>query len=316
MSKTEKIILLVALCMLPVGILLAILGLRFGGKATWGLDLNNMKYYENTNMQEKTVSLDAFDSIVLDVSSADIMIKTGDSYSLTYRTPEDREPEVKQSGSEVRIKQNIDNRLVFTFFSNIEGERFILTVPKDSKEYQLTVDATSGDIVVDKVAVSGRITLSSGDVALRDFDGGRLNLQGTSGDLEVDGVNMNTLYVKTSSGDMSVQNGTIGDLSLAATSGDINLGKVTSDTFTFDLSSGDVDLIDSKISQIRGAVTSGDVDMRLLGNEKDYDYDLSVTSGDIEINGDEKDEHYIRDEGCANKITVSTTSGDIDIRLN
>ncbi|MCR5268028.1 MAG: DUF4097 domain-containing protein [Lachnospiraceae bacterium] len=312
MSKTAKIILIVALAMLPVGIVLAVLGLRFGGRSGFGLDVANMNYVDRTNMIEETVDLEEFDSLRMEITSADVIFTTGDSCRVHYLVQADRKPEITQSGSSLTITQPLKSSF-FMGFGYQESDRFEITVPAGNPDVQLAIVATSGDIMISKVGVSGEIKLTSGDIELRDFDGDALNIGSTSGSVNVSGVNLNALTLKSQSGDSLIENGKIGNLSIERTSGEVVCNGLEAEEIYAKSTSGDVDLYDVKADRIECRLTSGEVNLVLNGSEEEYDFDLSATSGDIEINGSEKEDNYVKEAGGDRKVTAKATSGDINI---
>lgn len=315
-NKAGKIILITAAIMLPVGILIAAMGLRLGGKSAWGYDLGQMKYIDTGAVSENTMELKEFDSLSVNVSSADVFIKTGDSYGFSYRVEEGRDPEVEQNGSELRIRQPKKISGMIGFGMNMTGDRYEITVPENSREIGLEFSASSGELTIERVPVTGKCKVSSGEVSLSGFDSKGLTIEATSGGISCAGVNADSLYVEASSGEITVRDGAFRELQVKATSGDISISNATADAVISGVSSGTVVMDRLEAKTVNSELTSGDITMDLIGNEADYDFDLSVTSGDISVNGADMGGRYNRDTGSAKKITVDATSGDIEIRLN
>lgn len=315
-NKAGKIILITAAIMLPVGILIAAMGLRLGGKSAWGYDLRNMKYMETGKASENTMELKEFDTLTVDITSADVYLTTGNSYSFSYRVQEGREPEVDQTGSELRIRQPVVVSAFVGFNMGVTGDRYDITVPEDCKEIELKFSGSSGELTVERVAVTGTCKVLSGEVSLSGFDSKGLEIDAASGDIVVAGVNADSLRVKASSGEITVRDGAFQDLQVEASSGDISVSNVKTDSFTSDVSSGTVNVNRVEAQTVNSELTSGDITLDLIGNAEDYDFDINVTSGEISVNGADAGDRYVNEAGKAKKIKVEATSGDIEIRLN
>ncbi len=314
MSKTERIILIVALAMLPVGIIIAVLGFRFGGKASWSVNLADNKVNSSAAIVEDTVDLEEFDSLTVDISSMDMNIVTGDSYQLHYRAMEGNEPVVGRKGGELSISQpERFNFMMFNFDS--QNEYYELTVPKGTKIYPLNFKASSGDTRIEGVPVSGMIKLTSGELYVGGFDTTDLNMELSSGEVHFDKINLNNMDVKMTSGEFYLNDSAMKRLSLEASSGDYRISNVKADEITGILTSGDIEMSDVEAAKIDARMSSGEITMDLIGKADDYDYSISLTSGDIEINGEDIEHKYVKDTGNDKKIAVKATSGDVEINF-
>ena len=314
MSKAEKIILIVALAMLPVGIAVAILGFRFAGTKGWALDLKTMQYADTSEIVEKTIDLDEFDDLEVRMDSTDMTVTTGDSYQIYYRLPKNREPELTQQGKKLTIKHPEQmNFMVFDF--DTDNEYIELTVPANDKKYNVDFRASSGDYTIDKVAVEGLIKLTSGELRLRDFDARDLNVEISSGDVYLDGVNLDQLSAKQTSGTCHFNDAKITDLSLEASSGDYVLSNIRTDSISCTMTSGEITMQDVEVNRLEGKMTSGKFEMNLIGDAKDYDYNITMTSGDFELNGTDYEKQYRVENGNAKKIAIKATSGDIELNF-
>lgn len=314
MSKAEKIILIVALAMLPVGIAVAILGFRFAGTKGWAVDLNTMQYADTSEIVEKTIDLEEFDDLEVRMDSTDMTVTTGDSYKIYYRLPKNREPELTQQGKKLTIKHPEQmNFMAFDFDS--EDEYIELTVPANDKKYNVDFRASSGDYTIDKVAVEGLIKLTSGELRLCDFDAKDLKVEISSGDVYLDKVNLDTLGAKQTSGTCRFKDAKITDLSLEASSGDYVLSNVRTDSISCTMTSGEITMQDVEVNRLDGKMTSGKFEMNLIGDAKDYDFNINMTSGDLELNGMDLEHQYRVENGNEKKIAIKATSGDIELNF-
>lgn len=314
MSKAGKIILIVAGSMLGLGIILTAIALFFGAKKGFAMDVANMQYADADNMIEETVDLDEFDSLEMVVTSADVIFTKGDAYRVHYKVLETRKPEIKQNGKSLSIKQE-DYSSFFMNFGYSESDFYEITVPESAKDCKIDLMATSGDFTIDGINVSGSIVRTSGDLLLHDCDGGDLEVKATSGEMNFTNVNLNSLKTKTSSGDMRLENVTVKSLSVEKTSGLLYGSNVKAEEIYTKATSGDTEMHDLTADRIDCKVTSGEMILDMAGNADDYDFDLKVTSGDIVINGNEKENDFLKETGSDKKIKVDATSGDIGISI-
>ena len=296
MNKAVKIILTVSLGILFVGILSVILGIKFGGKAGWGFDLATMKYSDQTETVENTVDLDDFDSLDIEVSSMDVMIKHGDSYRLEYKAEEGREPVIEQKGGKLKITQPSGGS--FKIGINLAGidEHYTIVVPDGADVIKLDARLSSGDLATDHVNISGKIHASSGDILLSDVEGDELDVSASSGEIGCDKIK-----VKEAKFDVS--------------SGDIKINRIFADEVKCETSSGDIAINDSETKDLYCKASSGEIEVALNGSEADYSYELKATSGDIKVNGVEVEDKYEKDNGKDSKITLRSTSGDIKLDI-
>ncbi|MBR6451954.1 MAG: DUF4097 family beta strand repeat protein [Lachnospiraceae bacterium] len=314
MSKVEKILLITFAALIPVGLILVVLGLKFGGTKGWSVNVDEMKYTDNGTMVEKTLDLDEFDKISAKIASADMTVQTGDSYQLYYKVREGREPIVNVSGK----KLTIDKPKQITFFSfdfNTESDKYVLTVPAGNKEYAVDLTTSSGEINVDKVAMAGNLQMSSGDITLHDFDSTGLEIKASSGDLIMENVNPENLNITISSGAVKGSGITAKTVSATASSGDMVFEDLKAGEANFKISSGEIVVNNGTLEVVNGKMTSGDITLNLSGKRDDYDFDLSATSGEMTIDGEEFEKSYLKEAGKKNKITMKATSGDVDVNF-
>lgn len=298
MNKTVKIVLIIAVILIPVGIITAGLGVLFGGKTGWSMSSGEGGTVVMSDIVEGSEDLDEFDTLDLKVASMDVNIIRGDSYKLSYRTEKGFEPEFSVENGTLSVTQPSK---VFTFFSfdfDREGSTYTITVPEDNTGIDIEAVSSSGDIMVDRIKAYGKIITSSGDVLLNDLEGSELSVTTSSGEISSDKLKEKEITIVTSSGD-------------------VQMLRTETDDISGRTSSGEIEIYDSVIKNADFKASSGDIKLELNGNKDDYSYEVSVSSGDISINGDEFDgKKYSGNEGKDNIIRVETSSGDVEISVN
>ncbi|MCR5672990.1 MAG: DUF4097 domain-containing protein [Lachnospiraceae bacterium] len=296
MNKAVKIILTVSLGILVIGILAVILGIRFGGSTNWGVDFGTMKYTDHSSVVEKTIELKDFDYLTVDVSSMDILLKTGDSYKIEYKAEEGREPVIEESNGKLKITQSPQSFRFFGININSLDEYYTITVPEGAGQIDINAKTSSGDIMTDHVNISGKLHASSGDILVSNSEGKELDLSASSGEIKCDSVKADKVEIDVSSGE-------------------IELLRVFADDLKCETSSGDININETEVSDFDAHASSGEVTACLIGDEDDFSYELKASSGDIKLNGQKIEDKYEKDNGTDNKIKIKTSSGDIDITV-
>lgn len=298
MNKISKIILGVVLACLVIGGALTAIGLTSGKTSNFHVTLAGGKFStDEAETVEGSVDLEAFDELKVSISSLSFEVIEGDSYRLEYKVPKCYVPEVKQSGKELSIKQPTIKGIHFGWngLSTDTMEYYHLIVPKTDDTVKCNITLTSGEFDNDILNLEGIIKLTSGDVTMKDISySGDLLL--TSGDVKLENITGKSLRIEKTSGNTDVKDCSFEEIDVDSTSGNTEFEKLTADNITFEL-------------------TSGELDMELTGDEKDYNYDLSCTSGEISVNGSSKEHKYKDDNGSTKNIKGSCTSGDVDIEF-
>lgn len=191
------------------------------------------------------------------------------------------------------------------------------------------------------------ITTIDGDVELRDgvLEAGTLTLKTTSGDVELEDLNARRVEVTTTSGDVSLTDCACGELALRSTSGDLEGKNITAAvlarTDSGDISltgdihalkavsaSGDLEL-DTRVfpEALELATKSGDCSARFPDNEGfllrfstvsgelDSDFPLAREAGARQSRIGHAGEAAYRDGGDGRVFSMSSVSGDIELRV-
>ncbi|MCR5355945.1 MAG: DUF4097 domain-containing protein [Lachnospiraceae bacterium] len=295
MNRTGKIILLIAVCMIPIGAFLVAVGIHFGGKTSWSIGLGKGVTPTSQEVVSGEVDLKDFDSLKVDVASIDVNIQEGDSYRIEYTVREGMEPKITESSGKLTVKQPDSVGMGFNFGFDTQPNVYNITVPKGSS-IDIDAESASGEITIRDIDISGKVEASSGDITISGSEGKELSVETSSGKISCDSVEVKSADFK-------------------ASSGEINLSGITADEVKCNTSSGDVELKDSKVSDVEMEASSGEIEIELDGDEDDYSYDISASSGDIKVNGQTAEKRFEKDGGKG-KISVKTSSGDIKVTVD
>lgn len=232
----------------------------------------------------------------------------------------------KVEGKRLRVELRRGNS---NGWGNFKSKGFIsLTGPENMK---LQVNNSSGPMFISNVK-SDKIDLSisSGRIEARQLSSDRINLTASSGKLEIEGINGHLIgKISSGRGNISKVNG---DVSVEASSGSYHISEVDG-TVNGSLSSGSITL--EEIGEL-GSLTvssgrikaahaglgentrfngsSGSFVVQTDSNLDDYNFDLSSSSGGLEV-GDTKTRKNLNINNRSN-ITVSgsISSGRISIQ--
>ena len=181
---------------------------------------------------------------------------------------------------------------------------------EDVSAGEVTVNSTSGDISVEHLTATAlSVSTTNGEVSVdlpEELMLERAELRTTSGDVEAR-LNTQRCKAQSMSGDVSLE-GRIREAEVGSVSGDIEL-RADLEQVNVKSVSGDVDVTcdSEELREIKAQSTSGDVDVRLPGGIRSICLNTKTLSGDVNYS-------VGLDPNARVRVTVTTVSGDIDVR--
>lgn len=181
---------------------------------------------------------------------------------------------------------------------------------EDVSAGEVTLNSTSGDISVEGVeATALTASTTNGEVNVdlpEELMLERAELRTTSGDVEAR-LNAQRCKAQSMSGDVSLE-GRIREAEVGSVSGDVNL-RADVEQVNVKSVSGDVDVTcdSEELREVTAQSTSGDVDVRLPTGVRCICLNTKTLSGDVNYS-------VALDPNAPVRVTVSTVSGDIDVR--
>ena len=269
MSKMIKILSIIILTILVV-VLIAVFVLLLNNKINLNISKSTLIYDENIT--------ESFNNIQVSTNSLDIeLVKSKDlKASVKIYDRKDNELSVKVEDNTLKIKNDRHTSWCFLCFGESKA---IISLPE--KEYDLVVNATSGDIESQVNLNNATIVTTSGDIDFTKVN--ELVLTVTSGDIEINEVN---------------------NITITSTSGDVEIGKINN-SLNIETTSGDIDIDNLTImkdSNIK--VKSGDVTINKTADN--IYYNATATSGDVKITNNNRHADY--------ELKIDTKSGDILVK--
>lgn len=201
----------------------------------------------------------------------------------------------------------------------------VLSFPADWTAKSVEVGATSGDISLRGLQLSGALSVSttSGDVLLTDCRCDDLDAGATSGSIDLQGCVCNKLTLGSTSGGLRAENCRCDKLEAGSTSGSVSV-RSEAESITLSSTSGSVrcEAVPAGC-RVRIHTTSGEVKLQLNDTSDGQHISVDTTSGDVYLDvpgamdldydtasGDMSGRLESGGSGCP-KVEIDTTSGDL-----
>ncbi|MCR5846885.1 MAG: DUF4097 domain-containing protein [Lachnospiraceae bacterium] len=351
MKKFIMVVLIINTSLLLLGGALLGLGLCFGGKPNFSFNLSGKEMVEQVYVDED-FPVEDYSSMKIDVQMAKIYIEKGDENRIEYHIMEELVPEVKVEDNTLYVIQPEKNIIPINFINFNSDEPYIkIYVTEDQ---YADIKTSSGGIVINNVNIDGIIESLSGGLSINGSEADSIDIKVSSGKTYLENVKYNTIKANQSSGKFVIINceaGTINTKCLSGgaefenvsadsiesevTSGGIHCTNVVAKSADLEATSGSVTLQGSEIIDLTGGsnsggfkaedtkidkanlkVSSGGIRLDLIGDVNDYDFELKVSSGSVNINDEKKGDDYTLENGKDKKIKAKTSSGSINININ
>ena len=236
-----------------------------------------------------TQTLEAFDSIEIDVLAADIRVITGDEWAVSYHFS-DKEP-IKCL--EVRAgKLNIETSFDPTEYFDRSNDWFVtVTIPEGTELKDIELETISGNVEADGFTCrSIKLETASGTVNAENITARNMELKSISSKVNANAISVSDLEASTISDDLTLS-GDFGELDVNSASGKIDItGSISAE--------GEIETVSS--------------DITLTVNQP-----ISLQAGSAEsitINGEKVGNSIRTNDGVP--VKVGSISGKIDIQIN
>ena len=256
-NSVSKIILIVALCLVGVGVAVFGIGVALGGKPSFAVNYDNHTTSTSASFNEAQEQVSAFKSLKIDVSAADVTVAYGDDYGISYGFYDDQELKMEAQDDTFVVTSKNENGFFGVDFLWEESQYVKITVPQDTKLEDVYIHTSAGDIQLSEVTCkkldakssagditltdnrieSGKITSSAGDIKFTDLDTDDLEIHASAGNAEgslTEPLDTYNLDLKTSAGEIQVDHKEHGNKYTTTADGN--------KTLKVKLSAGDVDL--------------------------------------------------------------------------
>lgn len=196
----------------------------------------------------------AFDQLNLDASTADVVIKRGNKYQVTYYGMAGQIPKAKLNGNRMTVKQQGNLKILFNVVDYQNKDLIVITIPKGH-------------------ALTGNIRVASGDLNISNVDLTDAMLNIDSGDVNYDHVSLSGGKTTLYDGDFRGQQLTVkGHYSIVNHEGDNTVTNTQVDGYHLDTDDGENNLNgQDKGDQTLNMNESASNVLRLINFEGDND---------------------------------------------
>lgn len=292
----------------------------------------------------KKTNIPPISSIEITTRIADIELVKADDYyiEINYLYWED-EPQYKMTDKKLTFSD--DKSMPNSYSINFDPKNIVrVYIPEDAQFDKIYLDSSSGNIELEGfkadnlkakssygnikleacAATEANLKLSSGNSSITDFQTGELDYSNSYGNAKFKNINtgesklsadisFDKLNISMSSGNAEFKNVFIKSLEISNSYGNIDCDGITADRFKAKLSSGNLNIDEADIRELDIDNSYGYVNLKLLGKESDYSYDLDTSYGKIKVNNISYDDRLLKDNDAAGSISADLSSGDISI---
>lgn len=276
MKKSVKIALVVAACLVGVGILVLLAAaacIKFNfGIAFSHVGAGQTRTHESSN---------DFENVVIDVVESDVRVlrSSNGEFQVVCKESDRVYHEVYVEDGILCVTRT-DTRRWFERFGFYEMS--VIVYLPDECYGSIEASSNSGDVCVGEGLAfsSAQIKSTSGDVSFGAKTDGSVSLKTTSGEIEMRGCDVGTLVIESTSGSAEASRVNVGDRAeIKTTSGNVGLSDVTAAELFAKSNSGEVELKNVIVSQnLEIKTTSGDIDME---DSDAYSLYIESTSGHV-----------------------------------
>lgn len=293
-------------------ILVIIFGSIILGVGLIALFIGIYKKQYKVEYKTNTIELSSeFENIKVNIAETDFEIKYSETNKIVFYEKEKIEHEAKVADNELVIKAN-DNRRWFEkwFFNGFESMKATLYLNFNNLN-NIVVNMSTGDLVINKEFNVNKLSFSgsTGDVKLYSKIS-ELSAETSTGDFKLSDANFDSINILLSTGDIELNNiNVINDINISSSTGDVKLNKVTGKNLSISTSTGDVKFDETTIeNKITAKTSTGDVE---FNNSDSLTLYIETTTGDIAGSLKTSKTFYVKTSGDID--TPRTNGGDCDI---
>ena len=257
--------------------------------------------WQTSGARSSVMLSDEITSININVVSANIEFVVSDNFMLEIIDNNQAGAPIRYAidGSVLEITQGTGRNRWSFGFGFTPASRITVFVPRDM-EFDM----------VNARTVSGRIDMESVDCR------GRLIVSTVSGGITLNNSTAESMSINATSGIVRINNATADDMAISVISGRTEADRIRASGLNVDSISGSVTIRGELTGQTRIDTTSGAVHLTVQTNGERYQKDLSVLSGNINVNGQRvQGRSFSNMEHSDNRISINALSGSIHLNM-
>lgn len=181
---------------------------------------------------------------------------------------------------------------------------------------ELVVEAASGNVSFEDISADiVEVVAEYGDVVMKDLNGETCTIKAQSGECNLDTIQLVNLTVTAEFGGVNLSGIEADKIVVDADSGNITCRDMVANTSECKAEYGDISIENAIMDNMNIICESGDCDIRLTGDVAEYDVDITVDSGVLEINGEEQGDKYKSTSKKGKSIIISSEYGDVNLQI-
>lgn len=318
MKSSKKTMMIIASCMVVMGVILTVFALSSGAKLAITNTMDGFKVVGPENMVTEEFSLSSFTSLKVDLNDVDVEMIPSTEYKLEIERLEETEIIHKVENDRLIIESHEQKSspkfLLNLTFTVIPQTVVKIYVPKEAKFSDISLISKFGDILIDGMVVDHLVIYSDdGDITINDIQSNKLTIENGFGDINGDDIKTENLQIEMNDGDALFD-------SIAATStvfhnrfGDITFRDFTSQGLTLESNDGDIEIQGMLLGKSMVHSSFGDITLKLSNKESELSYNINNDFGDIYVNDNEYEKKATNTTSTEHKLEIDSNDGDVQV---
>lgn len=276
---------------------------------------------------------DAFDSIDIDISNLDVILRTGDEFGISINC-KDEEPVIERSGSCLVVKDRNKTKFIkifdfnFNIFNREKG--FIeIIIPRDKKLnkiksrlelgkfYLFALTADEMDVrtdmgsleLVSATAPKCKLGAGMGHISVKDSAFNELKVKSDTGAVNIKYSKTDFLKISTDTGYISLEKTDANNTELKSDTGYIKLYSGNAGSVSAKTDTGLIKFDGTELNSLEAKSDTGSISAKLIGVRENYKFDLKNNLGIITVDGKNQGKSIFD-----NRYTDNT--GEIPVRMS
>lgn len=270
MKKSVKIFMLVCGIIFVIGLVSATIGLAGNGLNPLLKQMGG-GVYTSEDLETKTVDVDKYNSIKLDLKYSDVEFVDSKEYKVECTYIADYKMQSVESKN---------GKLTISDADSMENQNGLISLSPSHENQKITVY-----LPLNKTLTEGNINIEEGDIFVANNESLRIDnlwLCNIYGDINLQGFVGATAEIRASDGSVDLSKSKIGELTTSNSYGDINLAGVTANNIKISSADGSINLEKAVANNIVIEEEYGDIQMQGI---KAKSVIAEIDDGDISAKG-------------------------------
>lgn len=283
MNRILKRIAIISCVLLVCGIVCMVMGTGLGGQLNYAFNFKNHKVYVPTDEEmqyvDKTMDVEAFDSVDVELGNVDVEMRQGENYQVQYHLTSWDKPVIEVKDRKLVIRNEEDKTATFGWSFGIFGlqigspsqkeqKKMIVTIPENVKLENMKLNSEFGDINMSDLQMeSCDIKADSGALSLDNIEAVNATILSEFGNVTVNNMTGEMNTITANSGDCGLDEVQSNQLNVTAEYGKVKLNEIKAEELVVDAASGDVLLANVSADIVDIVAEYGDVTMDVLNGD-------------------------------------------------